>query len=161
MTARTPKQLNRSNVCAVSLKAIAVVLAAFVGAPLLAACGARATPGPSASASAASGIYGIALLGPGGSQTSNPTPSPLPGGFGSSEGLKPFAQATVLIKARDGEHAGQVVARVKSDNQGIFRVALPPGRYLLMGQAHNSERKQVTVQAGGYTRTRITVVFFH
>ena len=134
------------------LRWLVVVLAAL---PALAACGGAATTHPNASASATSGISGIMLLWPGGGTSSDASPSPLPGGFGSAQGFKPWPHALVVVKADGGSDAGQVVGRLRSDDQGIFRIALSPGRYLLTGKGFGWQRKRVTVRAGGYARVRI------
>jgi hypothetical protein len=133
----------------------AIALTISAGALMLASCAGVATPHPSASASAFSGIYGIALLSPGYLMVGSP--SPLPDGFHADPAFVAAPRAVVLIKAADGEHAGQVVARVRSDRRGLFRVALPPGSYLLVGKYFLPGHVRVTVHAGGYTRVSVVV----
>jgi hypothetical protein len=137
------------------LVGLALLLAAMLA---LASCGAAASPRPSASASESSGVYGITLVNRGGRMTAAPTPSPLPGGFVTSV-LVPYPQGVVLIKAARGQDAGQLIARVRSDAQGLFRIALPSGPYPVTGNVQITVH--VTVRAGGYSRVRIQVAVRH
>jgi hypothetical protein len=116
-------------------------------------------PTASSSASPSSGIYGITLV-HGGGFPGKPlqTPSPLAGGFGSSR-LGPAAWSDVVVKAVSGPHEGQIIARLQSGATGIFRVALPPGDYLVMGSSKASERKRVTVHPGAYSRVKVYVAW--
>jgi hypothetical protein len=67
---------------------------------------------------------------------------------------KPY-EAT--LKILDG--SGAETTEVKSDAQGHFRVALPPGAYTLVPQLTGTlpyaEPRTVTVAAGTYTRVEI------
>jgi hypothetical protein len=110
---------------------------------------------------ATSGVYGITLVNHGGLMTAAPSPSPLPGGFLASSYWVPDSREVVLIKAVDGEHAGQVVARVHSDNRGLFRVELPPGRYVLSEKRWPLIEKRVTVHAGRFSRVLIQVAYLN
>jgi len=132
------------------LLGLVVILAAMLS---LASCS-TASPRPGSSAGPTSGVYGITLVSQGGRMTAAPTPSPLPSGFGPSM-LVPYPRSVVLIRAAGGQDAGQLVARVRSDAQGLFRIALPGGRYLVTGKAQIMVH--VTVHAGGYSRVRVQV----
>jgi hypothetical protein len=132
------------------LVSLALALLAMLA---LASCGGASSPHPSPT----SGIYGVTLVNHGGKETATwPTPSPLPGGFGLSK-LEPYPRAVALIKVASGPDAGRTIARVRSDAQGVFRVALPPGRYLVRGSSSDSLRRRVAVRAGVYSRVRIQV----
>jgi hypothetical protein len=61
---------------------------------------------------------------------------------------------TLLVKPISGSEAGQVVATVRT-HDGLFKVALPPGRYVVVIKGANRESDQtsrpITVQAGRYS----------
>jgi hypothetical protein len=82
-----------------------------------------------------------------------PTPSPLPDGFGMSADMPAKPPLTLLIKPISGSEAGQVVAKVRTHG-GLFKVAVPPGRYVVVIKGANRESDQtsrpITVQAGRY-----------
>jgi hypothetical protein len=63
--------------------------------------------------------------------------------------------ATVTVE----DQAGRTMTTFTSDEQGGFRVALPPGRYRLITQRANQPQLMqpvdVTVAAGTYTRIRL------
>jgi hypothetical protein len=135
-------------------------LTAILAATLsLASCG-TGSPSPGASSSPESGVYGISLVNQGGMMTALPSPSPLPGGFGPSL-LVPDPHHVVLVRVAGGPDAGKLIARVRSDAQGLFRVALPPGRYLVKGPDIGSDKELVSVRAGGYSRVRLKVATRH
>lgn len=116
---------------------------------LLGACGHRATP--------QSGVAGIVTINQGGFQTKVSTASPLPGGFGVSTDV-PVAGALVSAKALTGPQADHIVAHVKADAHGLFRLSLPPGSYSLFtmsGPVANSGTV-VLVQAGHFTRVVVS-----
>jgi hypothetical protein len=99
----------------------------------LAACGRSTTnpsPTPSPSLSRASGIDGSVLFA-GGPYVASPSPSSLPGGFGSGAQGRPYRFVTVEVRATSGMNAGRVVAKVKPDAQSLFSLDLPPGSYVL------------------------------
>lgn len=125
----------------------------------LASCG-TASPRAGSSTISTSGVYGITLVNQGGMMTALPTPSPLPGGLGRSL-LVPDPHHVVLVRAAGGPDAGKLLARVRSDAQGLFRVALPPGRYLLKGPDVGSGKQLVSVRAGDYSRLRLKVAIRH
>jgi hypothetical protein len=119
---------------------------------LLAACGGtNPTPTPTPS----SGVQGI-LLFPG---TYVGGPSPLPGGFGTTKLGQPYPSTPIEVRAKTGQNAGAVVAKVTTTGRsGLFTVALPPGTYILTPLVPvNSEPwpvpKTVVVKSGKYTRT--------
>ena len=84
-----------------------------------------------------------------------PSPSPLPDGFGMSADMPAASPQTLLIKPLSGSAAGQVVATVRT-HDGLFKVAVPPGRYVVVIKGLNRESDQtsqpITVQAGRYSR---------
>ena len=134
---------------------VGLLLVAALG---LAACSRGASPQPSATLGPGSGINGITLLSPHQDpfpDTAVPAPSALPGAFGMSSYV-PYPRTVVLIRAAGGGSAGQVVARIRSDDQGLFRVALPPGAYVVTTNRNGYlARERVTVAAGAYSRVRI------
>jgi hypothetical protein len=83
-----------------------------------------------------------------------PTPSPLPDGFGMSADMPAKPRLTLLIKPISGSEAGHVVATVRT-HDGLFKVVLPPGRYVLVIKGGNRESDQtsrpITVQTGRYS----------
>ncbi len=83
-----------------------------------------------------------------------PTPSPLPGGFGLSVDMPAIPPLTLLIEPLSGSQTDQVVAMVQM-HHGLFKVALPPGRYVVIIKGGNRESDQasrpITVQAGRYS----------
>ena len=116
-----------------------MVLAALVS---LGSCGATKNP--------TTGIYGIAVTNHGGVMSGSETPSPLPRGFGLSL-LEPDRGASVWVRAEVDNRAGKLVARVTADSNGVFRIPLPPGCYVVRGQ-EGYFRKLVTVRNGALTR---------
>ena len=102
---------------------------------------------------AGTGITGIVVSGPGieVSATNQPTPSPLPGGFGvgmSDDTLG--GGATLLVEPTGGSKAGQVVAQVKSGKNGLFKVSVPPGRYVVVLKSGKNGLFKVSVPPGRY-----------
>jgi len=83
-----------------------------------------------------------------------PTPSPLPDGFGMSADMPAVPRLTLLVKLISGSEAGQVVATVRT-RDGLFKVAVPPGRYVVVIKGGNRESDQtsrpITVRAGRYS----------
>jgi hypothetical protein len=126
-------------------RSLAVVLCLCFLVAFVAACGSRG-----------SGIRGIvterrpisAYIG------GTPTPSPLPDRFGLSIGMPAVGRLTLLIEPVGGSKAGQVVATTQTQG-GLFRVAVPPGRYVVVIKGGNAESNQtsrpVTVEAGRYS----------
>jgi hypothetical protein len=89
---------------------------------------------------------------------SSPTPSPLPGGFSRSDGAMPMRGCLVAIVALSGEHPGQVVARLRSDADGLFAAQLPPGRYEVRARLPHQPftgKAGFTVTADGFTRVMV------
>ncbi len=127
-----------------------------VGAVALACCGGHAnqpTTGPSQS----SGVFGIVLFPTMQQISATDTPPALPGGFGNDWGA-PWSKAKVRAVAKSGTNAGKVVATVKPNVQGLFRVALAPGRYTLwLVPRAESRPTSVMVRAGAYTRVKLWV----
>ena len=118
-----------------------------IGAVLaLASCGTAQRP--------TSGVYGIAVWPPVGMMTAPPTPRPLPSGFGMST-MVPFRHATIVVKARSGDRAGEVVARTKVNAKGVFWVPLPPGAYVVFGAGYLNHARGFRVRP--HTRTRVVV----
>jgi hypothetical protein len=104
----------------------------------------------------ASGIFGIVVINDPLEQTAMPTPLPLPEGFGLSPDKADAYPVTILVKAVGGSEAGKVVAVVHPAH-ALFRVGVPPGRYVLdVKENVGAFPSDVTVIAGRYTR-----VIFH
>jgi hypothetical protein len=92
------------------------------------------------------------------STPSSPTPTPLPGGFSRSDGAMPMRGCLVAIVALSGEHTGQVVARLRSDADGLFAAQLPLGRYEVRARRPRQPftgKAGFTVTAGGFTRVMV------
>ena len=144
------------------LLGLALLLAAVVA---LASCGTQlggkprsATTSPSTTHGAFTGVYGIAVIGqhgPPGAAT--PPSTPLPGGFGQSSNLKPIANATIVVKPITGVAAGRAPWHVTANAEGIFKVALPPGKYVLFGKDYEYLEKVVTVRTGALARIMLYV----
>ena len=84
-----------------------------------------------------------------------PSPSPLPDGFGMSTDMPAKGSLVLLIEPVSGDKADQVVAKVQT-NDGLFKVTVPPGRYVVVIKGANRESDQpsqpVAVRAGRYSR---------
>ena len=104
---------------------------------------------------AGTGIVGIVTERRAGMVSGMPTPSLLPDGFGMSTEMPATVPLTLLVEPVSGGKAGQVVARVQT-NDGLFKVAVPPGRYVVVIKGANRESDQpsqpLTVRAGRYSR---------
>jgi hypothetical protein len=119
---------------------------------LLVSCGSPSGRHTQPSPSASGGVYGITLVNTLASSVRY-SATELPGGFGEWEGpLSP--NAVVTVKAADGPRAGQVVAHTSSDDQGLFRVTLPPGRYRVLSAAMPAPVR-IVVTPGVFTRIKI------
>lgn len=89
-----------------------------------------------------------------------PTPSPLPDGFGMSTDMPVKGPLPLLVEPISGSKSGQVVAKVQTNDDGLFKVTVPPGRYVVVIKGANRESdypsQPLTVRAGRYSR----LVFF-
>jgi hypothetical protein len=108
------------------------------------------------------GVAGITLVNDPTPQLSStplsPTPSPLPGGFSRSDGAMPMGGCLIAIVALSGEHTGHVVARLRSDEDGLFAAQLPPGRYEVRARLPHqlfTGKAGFTVTADGFTRVMV------
>jgi hypothetical protein len=115
-----------------SLAALALVVAFALGA----------CAGPAATAAADTGIKGTVTLGP-----TCPVEQP-----GQAPCITPYVATLVIANAQNGKE----VARVTSAADGSFRVAVPPGDYVIAPQpgADNYPTGQpvsVHVAAGSFT----------
>ena len=127
-----------------------------VGAVVLAACGGLARR-PTSQPSRSSGVFGIVLIS-GGYVSPTASPRPLPGGFVASPPSwgYPFAHGRVRMVAKTGAKAGKVVATVRPDAQGLFRVTLAPGKYVLwLVHGGSSGPTSVTDHPGVYARVEL------
>jgi hypothetical protein len=110
------------------------------------------------SATKASGVAGIVLF-EGGAYM--PSPSPLPGGFGSGSKGRPYRFVLVQVMATSGPNAGKVVAKLKPNAQAVFSVDLPPGSYILTPLVPKNgpwpRPTTVTVRAGQRTHAIVSV----
>jgi hypothetical protein len=66
----------------------------------------------------------------------------------------------VAIVALSGERTGQVVARLRSDADGLFAAQLPPGRYEVRARRPHQPlfttgKAGFTVTAAGFTRVMV------
>jgi hypothetical protein len=115
---------------------------AAVAALVTAGCG--NSPGskssPVESVSPASGVAGVTLE-EGGPPPGDPRP--LPG---------------VKVEVHAGDVDGPITALVQADENGLFRVALPPGRYTFIVHQYDDRLRQpttVTVAAGVISEVRV------
>lgn len=118
----------------------AALLAACAELPL--ASEATETPAP---APAESGLEGLVTIGPGCPVQQLDTPCP----------DAPF-QATLAVL----DASGAAIAQVQSDEQGYFKIALPPGTYTLQPQGNkiqHAPEQAVTVTAGQFIS--VTVLY--
>ena len=105
----------------------------------------------------ASGVFGIVLLNPHYCISATASPPPLPGGFGNGWGM-PCSKASVRVVPTTRANAGREVVTVKPDAQGLFRLALSPGRYVLWLVPHVlGVHTTITVRAGAYTRVELLI----
>ena len=142
-----------------------VLVLLLAWAVVLASCGGRTQSSTQSTSTLGvkvgkpSGVIGIVLF-EGGPAIPSPSP-PLPGGFGSGSLGRPYRFVVVQVKATSGPRAGEVVARVKPDSRALFRIDLPPGRYLLMPLVPKHgpwpRPTTVTVRAGQRTRAIVRV----
>ena len=75
--------------------------------------------------------------------------------------LAPDSYARIVVKAESGPAAGTVVAKVRADAGGLFRVSLPPGRYLVYGRTFPPGAVHVTVTAGHYADAAVLTVLLN
>jgi hypothetical protein len=64
----------------------------------------------------------------------------------------------LAIVALSGERTGHVVARLRSDADGLFAAQLPPGRYEVRARLPHQPpagKAAFTVTAGGFTRIQV------
>ncbi len=131
------------------LAAIAVLAVLLV----LAGCGGKQ---PSPEPSPSSGVRGILLFG--GGPYVDSSPSPLPGGFGTTELGRPYHAATILVQAKSGANA---ILRTKPSTDGLFTIALPPGTYVLTPKVPKNGPwpmpTTVVVRPGEFTRALVYV----
>jgi hypothetical protein len=139
-----------------------LALAVVVVAVALASCGGGAGR-PTTQSSRSSGVFGIVLFTGHGPRLVPASPLPLPGGFVREPWLdgNPFPDASVHVVAKTGANAGRVVATVKPNAQGLFRVTLPPGRYVLWPAVPRiwRWRTAVRVRSGAYARAEVHVMW--
>jgi hypothetical protein len=127
-----------------------------VVAVALASCGGHSGQ-PAARPSQSSGVFGIVLLCPHYCISATASPPPLPGGFGNGWGM-PCSKASVRVVPTTRANAGREVVTVKPDAQGLFRLALSPGRYVLWLVPHVlGVHTTITVRAGAYTRVELVI----
>jgi len=108
---------------------------------LLSACGTGA-PSPSPSLSQASGVQGRAMLEGG----------PAPG--------SPHPEPGISVVVHEGDLHGAVVARIKADPSGAFKVDLPPGTYTLIELSDAAVPQTVTVEPGRYVTVILMIEAF-
>ena len=102
------------------------------------------TPTPAAPQA---GLEGLVLIGPACPVIGKDTPCP----------DEPY-EATLVVKESS---TGRKVATVQSGPDGLFRVAVPPGEYLLEPQSPNpgappfAEPQRVAVEAGRFTPVQV------
>ena len=102
------------------MKGILGLLCVMVVVATLAACG---------SSESDSGVLGLAIHRPEHAATFSASPLPIELGWTTGD-ILPDPHATVLVK----DSGGKTVARVATDGQGVFRLSLPPGDYLVVGK---------------------------
>lgn len=110
----------------------------LVAALLLSGCG-DGSPSPSPSSSLPSGVQGTAMIEGG----------PVPGG--------PRPMPGVTVAVHEGGLHGPIVARVKADATGAFKVDLPPGAYTLIEVSDAAVPQTVRVEAGQYVTANLVI----
>jgi hypothetical protein len=114
---------------------VALLLMLLLQTPL--GCGGKAPPN--------TGIEGQVTIGP-------VSPVSRPG----EENSRPYAATISIVRASDNG----VVATVSSGSDGTFRVALPPGRYLVRPKQGSpypiAHEQEVTVVAGQYAHVLVS-----
>jgi len=108
-----------------------------------------ASSAPSANSGRDSGVLGIVLF-TGGLRLV--TPSPLPSGFGSNQKGTPWSKSMVEIAKVEVSGEAHVVERIRPNGDGVFRQALPPGRYTLRA----FDVKDPAQRIGRHTRVEVT-----
>jgi hypothetical protein len=124
---------------------VAEVLAVAVALSLLGACG---QTGPEA-ARDRSGITGRVLLGP---------QCPVETATDSCDDEPASGSAVTVAEQLPGEAyaTGRVVARTATNAEGVYRVTVPPGNYVVTADAGMScELMDVRVEAGDYSTVEI------
>ncbi|HVN43326.1 MAG TPA: hypothetical protein VMT50_11110 [Steroidobacteraceae bacterium] len=100
-----------------------------------------------------SGVQGIVVASEGGRVLASESPSPLPGGFPSEAGVRLVKHARVLVwTAVTERRRGALVARTWATAQGLFRVHLPAGSYLVGVKQDPASLEYVTVARDQYAR---------
>lgn len=119
-----------------SLSAIPVILVLLLVAIAASGCG---QPPP-----AQGWVEGVVRIGP-----INPVEQP------GTPNDRPYSASLLVKRASDGE----VVAQTTSDEEGVFRVALPPGSYVLEpvngDPMPTAPPQELTVSSGLVTRVRV------
>jgi hypothetical protein len=105
---------------------------------------------------AGTGIVGIVTESrPIAADIASPTPSPLPDGFGVSSEMAATGPLVLFVERTTGSVAGRVVAKTQTSD-GLFKVTVPPGSYVVVIKGANRESDQssepLNVRAGRYSR---------
>jgi hypothetical protein len=114
---------------------------------VLTACG-----GGSSRPSAPGGVSGVVVVG----YLTMPLTGPVAEGMGG--GLldnEPLPHVTVVVRGTSGASAGKVVAEVRTNDQGSFRVALPRGSYSIYAGKCPQMAETVTVDVAHFTSVRV------
>jgi hypothetical protein len=141
---------------------IGTILAFLAVAALLLAC--SDSPQSSDTPTPGGSVLGIALFTGGMRQLES---SPLPEGFGRNlEYGTPWSGGVVRVSRPGDVEPAHALVTVRPDARGLFRVVLPPGRYVLAAYPHKKSPQRlgdaaiVTVGAGQQARARVFVKGF-
>jgi hypothetical protein len=74
---------------------------------------------------------------------------------GPKAGSRPDPGVTVAVHR--GDLHGAIVAKVKADSSGAFRVDLPPGTYTLVEVSGSAVPRTVTVEPGKYVKVTLRI----
>lgn len=155
------RQVNRPVGMRAKVSTHATMLLMLAGLLLLLAGYGHGSGQPAPSPSSSSGIHGILLLAGGPEVAVSAAPSPLAGGFGTTELGWPYHTARIVVTSKSGRQAPILVTPALN---GLFTVALPPGTYELMAKVPSDGplpvRRTVVVKRGKFTRARVYVSAF-
>jgi len=133
---------DRGDVMAESLRPLMLALLLALAMLGLPACN-SASPSSSPASSPTSGVQGRAMWEGGPAVANTGTPSGAPS---TQQGHL----SGVAIAVHEDDLDGKIVARVKADSSGEFKVELPVGRYTLVQEVPGATPETVRVEPGEF-----------